>query len=98
MLIFNGLLWQRITFNSCLLPEKSTDDFQRVYLQDGRRRIIFSFFSTHSTDQINGRLYESNLPIYAEQLFLLFRGKIPNADAAVPLAGGPIPVAVELFL
>jgi hypothetical protein len=24
---FNGLLWQRITFNVYLLPEKSTDNF-----------------------------------------------------------------------
>jgi hypothetical protein len=70
-----------------------------VYLQDDRRRIIFSFFFNpfNGPDQ-RKILYESNLPIYAEQLFLLFRGKIPNADEAVPLAGGPIPVAVELFL
>jgi hypothetical protein len=36
MLCFNGLLWQRITFNAYLLPEKSTETFKVTFIANGK--------------------------------------------------------------
>jgi hypothetical protein len=33
---FNGLLWQQITFNTYVLPEKSTDNLQSYFCANGQ--------------------------------------------------------------
>jgi hypothetical protein len=47
-----------------LLP---TDNFQRLYLQDGRQRITFSaYFNPFSGPKQGKLLFKSNLPISAD--------------------------------
>jgi hypothetical protein len=39
---FNGLLWQRITFNAYLLPEKSTETFKVIFIANGQLSALIS--------------------------------------------------------
>ncbi len=65
---FNGLPWQRITFNAYLLPKNQRITFKVTFVADGQpleliiprmngNGYLSALIWTHATDQINGKYF-----------------------------------------